>query len=319
MDRADSSIKEVYHTFIREEFAGQVRETNSHYPSRLSVRLDWEEIDAVDKSVGRQCLTSPKRARECFEEAIDCWDEVSMPKCIVRFHNIPDDFSFRVGKQRSNHLGRLITVTGEVAEMGGVQPYARVASLECLECGARHRLPQTYGKMMEPVVCRGCDKSSADYRFMRADSDLIDYRKVILRRSETTLDEDPPTLVVYLTHGLVERVGPGDQVSLVGFYDTARIQKETVLSTYLDTFDIESHQEGVIADKLSPSEISELIYEKVEAHQADDPSSFGVPREDIVDQTVAEGIREKEVEAQLESLLDEREVAEVGGGKLMIV
>ncbi|ELZ77935.1 hypothetical protein C455_09638 [Haloferax larsenii JCM 13917] len=88
--------------------------------------------------------------------------------------------------------------------------------------------------------------------------------------------------------------------------------------TFLETWDIESHDEGTMADKLSPEELGNAIVEEVEARQSDDPSSFGANRDEIIELFVDEGVREKEVESQLEKLLDARKVSEVGGGKLMV-
>lgn len=317
MNREESPIKETFHTLVRKEFGDEVREVNSHYPSRLSVRFDWERINAFDEGLGEQFLENPEKQRDCVREAISCWDAVDMPEAIVRVHNLPESHRFRVGKQRTLHLGKLITVEGEVVQMDGVQPFAETAALECHRCGTVSHVPQAYGKMIEPAECMGCERSS-DYKFLRAHSDLIHHRQVIIQRTDTNLDDDPPSLVVYLTQDLVDRIGPGDYVSLVGHYDTAMFQTKSVLQTYLDTWDIESHEEGVTADHFSPAEISELVMEEVEARQSEDPSSFGAIREDVVAAVVDEGVREKEVDAQVDELLDKKDIAEVGGGKLMI-
>ncbi|WP_276257215.1 ATPase [Halomontanus rarus] len=318
MEITESDISDEYHALVRDVYGDTVREVNSHYPSKRSIRLDWKEIERFDDDLAQRFIHSPKRTRGTVESTLECWDEIDMPEVAVRLHNIPDEYHFRVGKQRTIHLGGLITIEGEVVEMDGVKPFAREAALECRLCGTLTRVPQTYGKMMEPAECMGCERSGTQYIFQRSQSDLIDYRKVILQRSDTNLDDDPPILVVYLTQDLVDRVGPGDYVSLVGYYDTAMIQKESVLETYLDTWDIESHEDGVLADRLSPEELSAAILEEVEEHQDDDPSSFGADREQIIETITGEGVRRKEVESQLEDLIDDREVNDVGGGKLMV-
>ena len=318
MDRDASKIRDEYHTLVRDIFGGQVREVHSHYPEKLSVRMDWEEIKAFDEDLAQRFLRQPEMARGSTEEAIECWDEVDIPEVIVRVHNIPDKYNFRVGKQRTIHLGNLITIKGEVVEMDGVQPFARKAALECHNCGMLHQQPQSYGRMMEPSQCAGCERSGSTYLFKRSQSDLIDYRKVILQRTDTNLDDDPPTLVVYLTQDLVDRIGPGDYVSLVGYYDTGMLQKKSVIQTYLDTWDIESQEEGVLADRFSPAEIKEMIVEEVEALQGEDASSFGADRDLVIETITDEGVREKEVEAALDEVIEEKKVSEVGGGKLMV-
>ncbi|APX98531.1 minichromosome maintenance protein MCM [Natronorubrum daqingense] len=313
----EDNIEETYHTLVRDEFEGIVREVNSHYPAKRSVRLDWEEINDYDTTVADTLLSSPQVARGKITGALTAWDTVDMPESIVRVHNIPEEYHFRVGKQRTAHLGGLVTIEGQIVEMEGVKPFAREAALSCHQCGTVNYVPQSYGKMLEPAECMGCERSSGPFLFKRERSDLIDYRKIVLQRAETNLDDDPPILIVYLTQDLVDRVGPGDHVSLVGYYDTGRIQKQSILETYLETWDIESHQEGVLADQLSPDELGERIYEEVEELQNDDPSSFGADRETVLDRLEADGIRRQEADSQLEAMLEENEISKVGGDNLM--
>ncbi|WP_440767516.1 ATPase [Natronorubrum sp. DTA7] len=313
----EENIEQTYHTLVRDVFEGTVRKVNSHYPDEKSVRFDWERINDFDEKTGRQSIRNPKTVRGKLEAAISAWDDVDIPRSIVRVHNIPEKHHFRVGKQRTTHLGQLVTIEGEVVEMEGVKPFAREAALGCHQCGTLNYVPQSYGKMIEPAECMGCEKSSGPFLFKRERSDLIDYRKIILQRSDTNLDDDPPTLIVYLTQDLVDRVGPGDHVSLVGYYDTGRIQKKSILETFLETWDIESHQEGVLADQLSPDELADRIFEEVEQLQNDDPSSFGADRDTVLDRLVDDGVRRQEAQSALEGLIDEKEVSEVGGDKLM--
>lgn len=308
----------AYRALVRDRFEGQVREVNSHYPEEISVRMDWQEIATFDESLADQFLDAPEAAREQTVEAIAEWDAVDIPEVVVRVNNIPEEYHFRVGKQRTYHLGNLITVEGKVVEMEGVKPFARTAALECHNCGTMHHVPQSYGRMMEPPECKGCEKRGTTMLFRREQSDLIDYRKVILQRADTNLDDDPPTLVIYLTQDLVDRIGPGDLVELVGYYDTGMLQKQSVVETYLDTWDIESQQEDVVADKLDPGDIEDRVQEAVGDLEDADPSSFGADRTEVIERVTADGIREQEVEAALDRLMDRNEVSEISGDTLMV-
>lgn len=316
--RGQNEYEEEYRELVRDVYDNHIREVNSHYPNRQSVRFDWQDINAFNEDVAEQILTNPKKGRKALENAVKEWDEVDIPEAVIRVHNIPEDYHFRVGKQRSLHLGNLITIEGEVVEMAGVKPFAREAALQCMDCGHTHHRRQSYGKMVEPGVCLGCDNASVDYRLRRHESDLIDYREVTLKRADTNLDDDPPTLTIYLTEDLVDRIGPGDLVSLVGYYDTADLQRKSILETYLDTWDIESQKEGVTADKLSPEELEAMIVEEVEENQDNDTSTFGAERDAVIEAIADRGVRETEVEDRLDELVDESELSELGGGRLMV-
>ncbi|WP_135306350.1 minichromosome maintenance protein MCM [Haloarcula amylovorans] len=313
-------IPEDYVNLVTDTFEGEVRQTNNAYPEDRSVRFDWERIHHVAPDIAEGLLLNPRNTRKKLSKAVHAWDEVSMPEVAVRIHNIPDDRIYRVGKLRTRHLGTAIGVTGEVAEIDPVKPLATLAVFECRRCGTLNRVPQQYGPMMRPVECMGCEKSGkkSNWLFQRAQSELKDVREVELKRVDTNLDGDTVILKIRLKEDLVDRLGPGDEVSLVGRYDSGAFQNSSVLSTYLDVWAIENHEEGVLMDELPPGELQEMVVDEVRVQQEDDASDFGASRADVLDAIEDEGIRRSEVETALDEAIEEGDVDEIAGEKLMV-
>ncbi|MDS0280074.1 hypothetical protein NDI85_20010 [Halomicroarcula sp. S1AR25-4] len=313
-------IPAEYASLVTDTFEGEVRQTNSAYPDDRSVRFDWQRIHDAQPDVAEGLLSSPRTTRERLSNAVHTWDEVNMPEVSVRIHNIPDDRIYRVGKLRTRHLGTAIGVTGEVADIDPVKPFATMAVFECRRCGTLNQVPQQFGPMMRPVECMGCEKSGkkSNWLFRRAQSELKDVREVELKRVDTNLDDDTVVLTIRLKEDLVDRLGPGDEVSLVGRYDSGAFQNRSVLTTYLDVWAIENHEEGVLMDELPPGELQEMVVGEVRTQQEADASDFGADREDVLDAIEDEGIRRSEVETALDDAISEGDVDEIAGEKLMV-
>lgn len=315
----ETDVSDGFHDLIRKTFEGEVKQANSEYPTTRSVRIDWQRVHEANAPISKGLLDKPRSTREELTKALHMWDAVDMPEAILRIYNIPEERHFRVGKQRTRHLGTTIGITGKIAEIDSVKPFAKMAAFTCRRCGTMNRVGQPYGPMLYPSMCAGCEKSGGKkhYLFRRADSELIDIRELVLQRRETNLDDNPPILNIRLTGDLVERLGPGDHVTLVGRYDSGAFQSKSILSTFLDTWAIENHEEGVMMDELPPEQIRELLVEEVDALQSENPNDFGADRESVVDAIADEGIRRKEVEDTLDGLIDDGPVDEISGGKLL--
>lgn len=314
------AVPEPFVTLVTDTFEGEVRQTNSAYLEDRSVRFDWERIRDANPAVAEKLLTNPQNMREYLSKAIQQWDAVDMPEVSVRIYNIPDDRIYRVGKLRTRHLGTAIGVTGEVADIDPVKPLATVAVFRCRRCGTLNRVPQSYGPMMRPMECMGCERSGSksDWLFHRGESELQDVREVELKRLDTNLDDDTVILKIRLKEDLVDRLGPGDEVSLVGRYDSGPFQNSSVLTTYLDVWAIENHEEGVLMDELPPGELREMVVDEVRTQQEADASDFGANRADVLDAIEEEGIRRSEVETALDDAIAEGDVDEIAGEKLMV-
>lgn len=239
----------------------------------------------------------------------------------IRVSNLPPERSLRVGDLRTNMLGTLVDLEGEVVHVEAVEPWVQEAAYECRMCGTITRAPQSYGNLWQPPECEGCGtpKNQGIFRLDQDCSTLVDYQFAILAPLESSL-EDPPTVNLILKHDLVGRIEQGDELTVTGVYQTMPmdLQKETQLDVFVETVALDVDQ-SVEADKLPESKLDGLILECVQS-VAEETPDFGANVEDVVDAVVDEhGIREREVRNRIEgAFVEENPAVSRGGAKVFI-
>lgn len=271
-------------------------------PGNASIRLDYEDLAAFDDHLAHTLRKNPDRGREHATEAVraylDTEYEWKAGRINIRVRNLPERHVFRVGKQRTRHLGQLIGLEAEVVETDSVKPFAENAAFECLRCGTCTRMPQRPGKMFDPASCPACEDSRT-FKFNRQQSTMVDHQRVIVIPPNSTLEE-PPGLIVFLRDDLCDTVEDGDQVAFTGRLDTFYQQKESVLSTYLLAFDLnEEEYAEVDAD---PDDITDLVTDYVRENERE--GTYGVPRRDVVEAIAGDRFREREVEEAITDLCE---------------
>nr|WP_233265185.1 hypothetical protein [Halomarina oriensis] len=291
-------------------------------PGRCSVRLDWAAFSDFDRGLAEQLREDPRQQRVLAEQAlVNLRPDLERQRrhagrharLNVRIRNLPTEHTYRVGKQRTRHLGHLIALTGTVIETEGVVPFASEAAWECQRCGTMTRMKQSAGKMIEPSICGACE-NQGPFVFNERESDLVDFQEVVLIPQDTELDS-PPAVTVFAKDDLCDRMGVDDRVTVVGVFDTLPKQNETKLKTYVEAFDldVDEYQE-VGADS---AELSDRIVAFVEEHM-DEGSDWGVHRETVVTEFRKKGLREEEVRDTIETLSRESRVDAVSS-KLVVM
>jgi replicative DNA helicase Mcm len=334
-DRVDETLVDKWQTVLADEHE-RIRALASAYPDDRALYVPYAAIqereaglarrirmgDADTRRAGRTALQ--RLAPEVAGDELDGNPEINtdhqrnLPLATVRIRDFPDRRTYRVGRQRAHHLGSIIAITGRVVDCETVDPMATRAVFECRKCGTDNSVPQSPGRMDYPIECRGCEeRNKSIWIFNRSSSNIIDQRKVTLAPIDSNTD-DPPLQTALLHRDLVDAAGPGDRVTVIGYYETYARQQTTDLRTYLDVWGVENRGGGEV-DKLSPAELEERITDFIADHQdATDGGDFGVPRRDVLDELSSDGVREREIEDRLDDLEGRSRVHDVGGGLLMV-
>ncbi|WP_436348947.1 ATPase [Natronorubrum sp. FCH18a] len=301
---------EAFTDFLTGPYQNEVQRLDDAYPDERSLRIDWHDLEAWDGSVADEVLRKPARMRQFATNALNRLEDASLLGVNIRVYNLPDQQTVRVGKYRTRQLGKLLSVRGKVVDMDGVKPYAEEAAFECPRCGTLTRMPQSYGDLMKPSECMGCEQSKPGFRFNREQSELVDLQKVVIIPPDSNL-EDPPATIAFLKNDLVDMVGPGDLVTLNGIYETFGGQSESTLSTYIEVFDLDIKERTEI-DTYGASEIREFIMDAL-TEQIQTVDDWAVDRPAVVDAVVdGHGVRREEVNDQIDYLIDENDVGEEG-------
>ncbi|AEH39526.1 minichromosome maintenance protein MCM [Halopiger xanaduensis] len=302
--------EKAFTEFFTGPYRDVVQDLDEQYPDERSLRIDWHELDAWDGSVADEFLQKPARMRQFATNALNRLEEASVLGANVRIYNLPEKQIVRVGKYRTRQLGKLLSVRGKVVDMEGVTPYAEEAAFECPLCGTLTRMPQSYGDLMKPNECMGCEHSKPGFRFKREQSELVDLQKIVIIPPDSNLEE-PPGSIAFLKNDLVDMVGPGDLVTINGIYETFTGQSESTLSTYIEALDLDIKERTEI-DTYGASEIQEFVMDAL-TEQITTVDDFAVQRSDIVDAVTSEhGVRREEVEDQIDALIEANEIGAEG-------
>lgn len=274
-------------------------------PRDRALRIDWQTVADHDERVAQSILDHPEAAVEAFQRALESHKKL-LREAAIRFRNVPDAATYRVGDLRTMHLRTLVAVECEVVDVDPVRPLITEAAFECRICGVVQYTPQTYGNLYKPDECPGCEHGNPGYALIEEKSTLIDHQPVVVTPLESALEE-PPAIAVYLHRDLVGTVGEDDELTVVGVYKTLPLSKqgESRLNTYLDASDIDV-EEHAQADKLTESDLTDAILAVVEEEDTADGSDWGVDRALIVDRVASEyGVRQTEVEDRLDAMQED--------------
>ena len=334
-ENVDETLVDKWRTVLADEHE-RIRALASAYPDDRALYVPYAAIQARDaglarlirmgnadtRRAGRTALQ--RMAPEVAADELDANPKVNtdhdrnLPLANVRLRGFPERRTYRVGRQRAHHLGSIIALRGKVVKCETVEPLARVAGFTCRKCGRNVRIPQSPGAMDYPLECPRCEERNKNiWQFDRTDSNIIDQRDVTLAPTESNTDE-PPLQTTLLHRDLVDTVGPGDHVTVVGFYEAYSKQPSTDLRTYLDVWGVENRGGGEV-DKLSPADLEERITEYIAEHQdATNGGDFGTARSEVLDELSSDGVREREIEDRLDDLESRGRVHDVGAGLLMV-
>lgn len=284
-------------------------------PESRVLRMDWQTIEDDDEQFARQLLSHPEEAITCFQNALASMHKPLLDDAVLRFRNVPDRVTYRVGDLRTHHLRSLVAVECEVVDVDPVRPLMTRGAFECRRCGTLTYLSQSYGKIFEPQECQGCEESGP-FSLLEEESTLIDHQPVVVTPLESSLEE-PPVIPIYLTRDLVGRVGEDDELSVVGIYKTLpySLQKETRLNVFLDANALNVDHRAK-ADKMTKSQLDTLIEEMVADLRDDDGGTYGASREAVIDEIASQhGVRRAEVEDRIDELNDStvHSLSDVGG------
>ncbi|OLZ39076.1 replication control protein Cdc46 [Natrinema saccharevitans] len=296
-----------------ELFEGPLSEYADSASSNGRVRIPWTELSEAHPDLAESVLSDPETTLKVASNALG---RVGPVRTTVRVYDLPDHRTYRVGKYGSSMLGNLIGVRGTVVDVNRVKPCAREAAFECHLCGTLTRVPQSGGDLIEPGQCQGCEQDGG-MRLNLAQSEVIDYQRIILERANSSMD-DPPVEIVHLWKDLCETLSPGDTVTVVGIYDILPNQDKAVLETYLDAVSINNSKQPATVDEMADWQVKKWTFETAD-ELCTAGSDYDCSKREIVE-TVADehGVAEGEITAALEDLDDQSVVSERRGGRIHI-
>lgn len=273
-------IEKYYH----EDLLTHVKKGNK------SLIIDYSKIARSDLELAEEILRSPEEIIKQGELCFDEFDLDTEDKIHIRICNLPKSQSIMINEIRSEHLGKLLSVSGLIRQTSDVRPRITLAEFECPNCGQVIPIEQKESKLMPPVRCTGCGRKS---NFKLYDKVLIDMQRIVLEESPEGLSggEQPKRIPIFISGDLLDpklerRRYPGNKVEIIGVIKEIPITvKSGAASTaydlimdcnFVDT--VEEEYEEITISEEDEKEIKEIaksedVYEKFIGSIA--PSIYG--------------------------------------------
>ncbi|MEM2339644.1 MAG: minichromosome maintenance protein MCM, partial [Nitrososphaerales archaeon] len=239
-------------SFKSKDGSFKYRERLSQLPSRggKSLIVDFDDLNSYDIDLGLKLLTEPIETLNSFDKAAYealRWENPSYADKIrkdlrVRIRNLPDKLSLR--KLTTEHLGRLVAVSGMVIRASELKPLAMRVAFKCKKCGNITHIEQIGITLKKPTKCERCTETK-NFEIDEKNTEFIDYQLIRLQElpEELPPGQLPQYIDVNLTGDIVNTARPGDRVIVTGIvtveqeYSTAgklRIFKTKIQSNYIE-------------------------------------------------------------------------------------
>nr|WCZ58495.1 DNA replication licensing factor MCM6 [Andalucia godoyi] len=135
----------------------------------------------------------------------------------VAIRNLP--LLSKVRDCKTNHLGRLVCISGTVTRTSEVRPELLFGKFRCGACGHESELVEQQFLYTEPAVCR--NQLCANRALWQLDMErsvFVDFQRVRVQEnsSEVPSGAMPRSMEIIIRNDLVEKVKPGDKAFFTG-------------------------------------------------------------------------------------------------------
>ncbi len=253
--------------FIRSRYWDALLKVAESYPSTRSLIVDFADLDRYDTDFADDLLENPDvlldAAQNALQEIVLPVD-VDLSRAHIRIVDLPQHLKTR--ELRSDHIGKLIAIEGQVRTATEVRPKLTTAAYECQRCGHVFYVEQSGTKFIEPYECPNdaCDRRGP-FRLLPKRSTFVDAQKVRIQESPEDLrgGEQPQTLDVELSDDLVGKIFPGDRVIINGilrsYQRTTQSGKSTYFDLFLDGISIEMMEQEFEEIEISPEDEKRIL------------------------------------------------------------
>lgn len=187
------------------------------------LNINCEHLREFDADLYRQLINYPQEVIPTFDMAVNEMFFDKYPATIlehqiqVRPYNAEKTRNMR--SLNPEDIDQLITISGMVIRLSALIPEMREAFFSCYVCHNTASVEIERGRIAEPTLCTNCNTNHS-FALVHNRSHFSDKQHIKLQESPEDMPpgQTPHTVVLYAHSDLVDKVQPGDRVTITGIY-----------------------------------------------------------------------------------------------------
>lgn len=187
------------------------------------LNLNCAHLKTFDEALYRQLICYPQEVIPSFDMAVNEMFFERFPAAILE-HQIQVR-PFNADKTRNmrslnpEDMDQLISISGMVIRTSNVIPEMREAFFKCIICDFVTTVEVDRGRIAQPTLCTNCNTNHC-FRLVHNRSEFTDKQLIKLQESpdDMAAGQTPHNVLLYAHNDLVDKVQPGDRITVTGIY-----------------------------------------------------------------------------------------------------
>lgn len=200
------------------------------------LNLNCAHLKTFDEALYRQLICYPQEVIPSFDMAANEMFFERYPAAILE-HQIQVR-PFNADKTRNmrslnpEDMDQLISISGMVIRTSNVIPEMREAFFKCIICDFATTVEVDRGRIAQPTLCTNCNTNHC-FRLVHNRSEFTDKQLIKLQESpdDMAAGQTPHNVLLYAHNDLVDKVQPGDRVTVTGIYRATPIKSSRIGSS----------------------------------------------------------------------------------------
>lgn len=200
------------------------------------LNLNCSHLKTFDEALYRQLICYPQEVIPSFDMAVNEMFFERYPAAVLE-HQIQVR-PFNADKTRNmrslnpEDMDQLISISGMVIRTSNVIPEMREAFFKCIICDFVTTVEVDRGRIAQPTLCTNCNTNHC-FRLVHNRSEFTDKQLVKLQESpdDMAAGQTPHNVLLYAHNDLVDKVQPGDRVTVTGIYRATPMKNSNTSSS----------------------------------------------------------------------------------------
>lgn len=197
------------------------------------LNINCAHLKTFDESLYRQMICYPQEVIPTFDMAVNEMFFERYPAAILE-HQIQVR-PFNADRTRNmrglnpDDIDQLISITGMVIRSSNVIPEMREAFFKCIVCSFTTTVEIDRGRIHEPTLCSNCNTNHC-FQMVHNRSQFTDKQLIKLQEApdDMAAGQTPHNVLLFAHNDMVDKVHPGDRVTVTGIYRALPIQESSL-------------------------------------------------------------------------------------------